>query len=106
MRGLRRDRGFRSANVFSHSTNAGFALRFVDLPRAETLAERAERDEPYARFVERPQDVLFGLAPPSRVLTLQRRHRLDGVGKTNRSRSCFRKTDWTIPVARTRRMFA
>src|SRR3954465_11277083 len=66
----------RAANVFSHSTNARFAFRFssvkrhdiakirrferrfvVDRAGQKTLAERAERHEAYAEFLERRQDL-------------------------------------------------
>ena len=52
----------------------------VDRAGEEALAERAERDEADAELLERRQDLLLGLAPPQRVLALQRGHGLHGVG--------------------------
>ena len=46
----------------------------------EALAERAERDEADAELGERGDDVVFGFAPPQRVLALQGGDGLDGVG--------------------------
>ena len=89
----------------SRSTNARFALRasgsvkrgtvlrksslensvvVVDRAGQEALAERAERHEADPELLERRQDRLLGLAPPQRVLALQRGDGLDGVGAADR----------------------
>ena len=47
--------------------------------RKEALAERAERYEADAELDQGRQDLLLGLAPPQRVLALQRGDRLDGA---------------------------
>src|SRR3954468_19658476 len=74
----------RAANVFTHSTNARFALRFSSLKRGQAVAEiaglerrlvvdragekspaeRAERHEADAEFLEQRKQVLLRLAPP------------------------------------------
>ena len=64
--------------------------RLVDLSRQEALAERAERHEADPEFLERRQDLRFGLSPPQRVLALQRRDRLHGVRAANRLRRRLR----------------
>ena len=51
----------------------------VDLARQEAFAERAERHEADAELLERRQQLLFGPAPPQRVLALDGGHRLHGV---------------------------
>ena len=65
----------------------------VDLPGEKALAERAERHEADAQFLERWQDLFLGLAPPQRVLALERRHRLDGVRATDRLHARLRQTE-------------
>src|SRR5439155_25385179 len=52
---------------------------FVDPPGQESLPERAKRDEPDAELLERREHLLLGLAPPERILALERRDRLHGV---------------------------
>jgi hypothetical protein len=54
------------------------------LPVRKPLAERAERHEADAQLFEQGQDLLLGLAPPERVLALERGHRLDRVGTADR----------------------
>ena len=61
----------------------------VDLAREEALAQRAERNEADAEFLERRQHLLLGLPPPQRVFALECRDRLDGVGATDRLHACF-----------------
>ena len=95
---------FCSATRSSRSTNARFAARasaskrgtvlrksvlvegrvLVDLPGQEALAERAERHEADPELLERRQDRVLGLAPPERVLALQRGDGLDGVRAADR----------------------
>src|SRR4051794_2975271 len=59
---------------------AALELRVLrDRAGEEALAEWAERDEADAELLERGEDLLLRLAPPERVLTLQRRHGLDGM---------------------------
>jgi len=55
----------------------------IDRAGEKAFAERAERDEPDTELFERRQDRVFGLAPPQRVLALQRRHRLDRMCAPN-----------------------
>jgi hypothetical protein len=55
----------------------------VDPAGKEALAERAERDEPDTEFVECRQDLALGLAPPERVLALERCHRLHGMSSSD-----------------------
>ena len=57
--------------------------------REEALAKRAERNEADAELLERRQHLRFGLSPPQRVLALERRHGLDGVGAADRLRAGF-----------------
>jgi len=56
----------------------------VDGAGEEAFAERAERDEADAEFLQRGQYVCFWLSGPQRVLGLQGGDRLDGVGATDR----------------------
>src|SRR5882672_1887158 len=60
----------------------------VDLPREESLAQRAEGNEADAEFLEGRQHVFFGPAPPQRVFTLHCRDRLDRVRTADRLRAC------------------
>jgi hypothetical protein len=48
----------------------------VDRARQQAPAERTEGDEPDAELLERREDLLLGLAPPERVLRLERRYGL------------------------------
>ena len=100
---------FRAATCSSRSTKARFASQsvgveagdraaevgavegrgLVDLPREEALAERAERHEADPELLEGRQDLLLRLAPPERVLALQGRDRLDGVGAADRLHACL-----------------
>ncbi len=66
---------------------------FVDLAREKALAQRAERNESDAEFLQRRQDLLLRLSPPQRVFALQRRDRLDGVCAADRLRACFGKSE-------------
>ena len=61
----------------------------VDRAGEEALAERTERDEANTKFLERRKDLLLRLAPPERVLALERRHRLDRVGSTYVLNACL-----------------
>ena len=61
----------------------------VDRSGEKALAERAERDEADAELLQRREYLLLGLAPPERVLALQRRDRLDGVGAADCLRAGF-----------------
>ena len=61
----------------------------VDGAGEEALAQRAEGDEADAEFFERGQDLLFGLAPPERVLALQGGDGLHGVGAADGLRAGF-----------------
>src|SRR5271165_7305592 len=65
----------------------------VDRAGQETLSERAEGHEANAQFFERRKDLLFRLAPPQRVLALQRRDRLNGVGAADRLHAGLRKPE-------------
>ena len=56
----------------------------VDLAGEEAPAERAERHEADAELLERRQHLRFRLAPPERVLALQRGYRLRGVSAADR----------------------
>src|SRR5436190_2828116 len=58
--------------------------RLVDLPGEETLAQWTEGDEADPELLERREDLLLRLAPPQRVLALQRRHRLHRVRAADR----------------------
>ena len=97
-------RCFRSPISRSRSTTAWFAflasgakrgtmlrksvlsnvVGLVDLAGQEAFAERAEWHEADAELLERGQHLRFRLAPPQRVLALQRGHRLHRVGAANR----------------------
>ena len=61
----------------------------VDRAGEKSLAERAEGNEADAEFLERRQDLLFGLAPPQRILALQRRDRLHRMGAADRLHAGF-----------------
>ena len=59
----------------------------------EALAERAERHEADAELVERGDDLVFGFAPPQRVLALQGGDGLDGVGASDRAGARFGESE-------------
>src|SRR5271165_2674314 len=59
--------------------------RGVDRAGEESLAQRAERDEPDAELRKRRDDLGLRGPPPQRVLRLQRGHRLHGVGAADRA---------------------
>ena len=83
----------------SRSTSAWFALRASGVKRGTMLRKSSLANEvfssiapvrkplpsglkgtkPMPELLQRRQDLLLGLAPPERVLALQRRHRLDRV---------------------------
>ena len=67
----------------------------------EALAERAERDEADAELGERGDDLVFGFAPPQRVLALQGGDGLDGVGAADAcSTPASERPKWrTLPAA-------
>jgi len=69
------------AEAWHDIAKVGFVERgfLVDLASEEPLAERAERHEPDAEFLERGQDFRFRFPPPQRVFALQGSDRLDGV---------------------------
>jgi len=52
----------------------------IDFAREKSGAERAERDEPNAEFLQCGQHFRLGTAIPQRVFALNGRHRLDGMG--------------------------
>ncbi len=58
-------------------SNVVFSL---DRAGEKALAQRAEGDEADAEFFEGRQHLLLGLSPPQRILALQRRDRLHGMG--------------------------
>ncbi len=58
----------------------------VDGSGQKPPAQRAEGYETDAQFLQHRQHALLGLAPPQRVFTLQRRHRLHRVGAADRLR--------------------
>src|SRR5688572_13313097 len=65
----------------------------VNAPREEAAAERAEGYEADAELLEGRQDRRLRLAPPERVLALQRGDRMDGMGAPDRPRARLRSEE-------------
>src|SRR5271165_1531356 len=63
----------------------------VDRARQEALSERAEGHEADSQLFERRKDLVLRLAPPQRVLALQGRDRLNGVGAADGLHAGLRK---------------
>src|SRR6266542_747942 len=73
---------------------AGVARCFLDdFPGQEPLPERAEGNEADPELLERRQDLLLRLAPPERVLALQRGHRLDSMRPADRLDASLRESE-------------
>jgi hypothetical protein len=86
--GLRREARERVAEV--GTVERGF---FVDLAREEALAQRAERHEANAEFLERRQHFLLGIPRPERVFALEGGDRLDRVRAADRLRAGLGKAE-------------
>ena len=85
--------GVKRGNVFRKSVLSNFVV-VVDLSGEESLAQRAERDEPDPEFLEHRQCTsASGLSRPQRVFALQCCDRLDRMGAADRLRSRFRKAE-------------
>ena len=69
------------------------SLKCVDRAREEAFAERAEGNHVDAKFFERRNDHVLGLACPERVFALKRRHWLHGMRAANGVRTGFRQAD-------------
>ena len=88
LQGFRREAGQGTAEVV-----AGECGALVNLAGEEAFAEWAVGDEADAEFFERGDDLLFGAAPPQRVLALQRCYRLHGMGAANGFCAGFREAE-------------
>ena len=65
------------------------ARRRIDGSGQEPFAERAERDQPDAEFLQYRQDLSLRLPGPQRVLALQRGHRKHAMGSPDRRNARF-----------------
>src|SRR5436189_1088218 len=65
----------------------------VDRAGQKTFPKWTERYEPDAEFLERRENLAFGLTPPQGVLALQCRNRLNSVGAADRRGSCLRQAE-------------
>ena len=83
----------RSAEPWCGSRSCSKVVCLVDRPGQEALAERAEGNEADPELLERRQDLLLGLAPPQRILALERGDRLDGMGAADRLHARLREAE-------------
>ena len=80
--------------VLAHEPGVGLApvavvevVHRADGAGEQAVAERRVRHEPDAELAAHVEDTVFGVTGPQRILRLQRRDRVHGVGSPDRGRS-------------------